>query len=359
MICIAWNPTPTKVKFSDCKDYSPVPIIWSLYYLFLYSGGFTLPVPGGCFWMGKVLVIRGGALGDFILTLPAIRLLRDGLPKAEVEVLGYRPMIDLALEAGAADRVRSIDYAPMAKFFIPGAELDEEMVAYFREFAVVFSFLSDPDGIFRDNLERAGVETFFQGTWKVSEDASLGRAAEQLARICERLALWLEDPAPVLRTPRPPDERRHLAVHPGSGSLRKNWPFRAWKEAGPQLAALLPPGEELLLISGEAEEEWIAELIAAWKDVPVRHLRHPPLGELADTLAGCRAFLGHDTGVGHLAAACGIPCLALFGPTDPAVWAPANPEASVLRAPEGDLDRLRVETVVTEMQARAQAWRDA
>ena len=49
--------------------------------------------------MGKALVIRGGAIGDFILTLPAISLLRSGLQDTRIDILGYRPIVDLAAEA--------------------------------------------------------------------------------------------------------------------------------------------------------------------------------------------------------------------------------------------------------------------
>lgn len=301
--------------------------------------------------MGQVLVIRGGALGDFLLTLPAVRMLKQGLPKAEVEVLGYRPIIDLAVKAGAADRVRSIEHAPLARFFVPGAELDKDWCTYFQSFDVIFTFLHDPEGIFRANLDRTGAQTIFQGAWKISDDPAEGHATEQLARVCQRLALWLEDPAPVLRPPRPAHERRGLAIHPGSGSPRKNWPRERWAAAGPLLARLLPPGEDLVVVSGEAEDEWIDEWLQGWRGLAVRHLRHTPLADLADILAGCRAFVGHDTGVSHLAAACGIPSLVLFGPTDPRVWAPRNPNCSALQAPGGRLEALRAADVVPRVAA--------
>ena len=66
-------------------------------------------------------------------------------------------------------------------------------------------------------------------------------------------------------------------------------------------------------------------------------LRDLPLVELAAALAGCRALLGHDSGISHLAAALGLPTLALFGPTDPAQWAPRGPAATWLRAAGGCL----------------------
>ena len=299
--------------------------------------------------MGKVLVIRGGALGDFLLTLPAIRLLKEELPSATVEVLGYEPMVELARLAGVADATRSLGHAGLAGFFAPGAALDPGWSAYFAGFDVIFSFVPDADGHFRENVLRTGVKTWFQGKWKVDESPGAGHAAAQLAEVCQNLALWLEDPAPVVRPPLPEAERTGLAIHPGSGAPRKSWIFARWAEAGPELARLLRPGEFLEVISGEAEEEWIGELLGQWRGLPLRHHRFLPLGKLADLLAGCRAYLGHDTGVSHLAAACGIPCLLLFGPTNPGIWAPRNPGVRVLRAPRGHLDQLAVAPVIEAM----------
>ena len=67
--------------------------------------------------MNRILVIRGGAIGDFLLTLPALKLLRDEFPSAHLEILGYKHIIALVENRGYADSVRSIDYAPLASFF--------------------------------------------------------------------------------------------------------------------------------------------------------------------------------------------------------------------------------------------------
>ena len=141
--------------------------------------------------MGKILVIRGGAIGDFILTVPAIRLLTEGLPDAELEVMGYKSIISLAEASGYAKRTRSIEYGALASFFAKGADLNEELCAYFAEFSVVVSYLYDPDGILRENLERAGVQTLIECSHRVANDGP--PAAEQLAKPLESLALFLED----------------------------------------------------------------------------------------------------------------------------------------------------------------------
>jgi heptosyltransferase-2 len=56
-------------------------------------------------------------------------------------------------------------------------------------------------------------------------------------------------------------------------------------------------------------------------------------------------FIGHDSGISHLAAAAGASCILLFGPTDPNVWAPKNENVRVLKPPSGRLEDLQIEAV--------------
>jgi heptosyltransferase-2 len=70
-----------------------------------------------------------------------------------------------------------------------------------------------------------------------------------------------------------------------------------------------------------------------------------PLPELAAILQRVRLFLGHDSGISHIAAAAGAPSLLLFGPTDPDVWGPLSGQVRIVRAPGGVLAQLPLETV--------------
>ena len=119
----------------------------------------------------RILVIRGGAIGDFVLTLPAIKLLRENFPTAHLEILGYRHIIALAENRFYADATRSIEYAALARFFIPGAELDPELVEYFASFQQVVSYLFDPDQFFEDNVRRCGVKNFLPASPKLTDAA--------------------------------------------------------------------------------------------------------------------------------------------------------------------------------------------
>jgi heptosyltransferase-3 len=301
----------------------------------------------------RILVIRGGAIGDFILTLPAIKLLREAFPEAHLEILGYRHIIALAEGRFYADAVRSIEYSAMSGFFVPRSELPADLVEYFGSFQQVVSYLFDPDGFFEANIRRAGVKNFLQAFARIDDSE---HASRQLARPLQSLALFLDDHAATVH-PRAEDEQFAadflagsdspvIALHPGSGSPKKNWPIAHWRELGSRLIESRSPAR-LLLVGGEADTARIEELAAALPGALIA--RDLPLPQLAALLARCRFFVGHDSGISHLAAAAGTSCVLLFGPTDPAVWAPAHPHVTVIEAPLGRLLKLEVSAVLERL----------
>src|SRR5215207_6690973 len=138
----------------------------------------------------RILVIRGGAIGDFILTLPAIKLLRENFPSAHLEILGYQHIVALADGRYYADGTRSIEYGAMAGFFVPNGTLVPDIVEYFSGFQQIVSYLFDPDQIFEKNLRRAGARNIISAYAKLDDSEHVSR---QLARPLQQLALYLED----------------------------------------------------------------------------------------------------------------------------------------------------------------------
>jgi hypothetical protein len=132
-----------------------------------------------------------------------------------------------------------------------------------------------------------------------------------------------------------------LAVHPGSGSPAKNWPADRFD----RLAEALSPDRPWLLVLGPAEEG------AALAGRAAIRVRSPHPRVLGAALRRAGLFVGNDSGASHLAAAWGAPTLALFGPTDPAVWSPVGPRVRVVRSPSGAMTDLQVEEVLTEARA--------
>ncbi len=308
----------------------------------------------------RILAIRGGAIGDFILTLPAIRMLRQTLPHCHLEILGYRHIAELALHGGPepgttyADAVRNIEYGPLAAFFARGGQLAPDLCAYFAGFQQVVSWLFDPDGIFAANLERAGVRNFLGVHEKINDHQ---HASAQLARGLERMAIFLDESPTRLFSDettqcaatawladhaRENDPRPLVSLHPGSGSPRKNWPVGNWQRLGDRIAS---SGARLLLIGGEADHAALDTLAHALAVHAPLIARNVPLPTLAALLARCAGHFGHDTGISHIAAATGTPSTLLFGPTDPSVWAPLGEHVRILRAPAADLTNLAPDAI--------------
>lgn len=297
--------------------------------------------------MNRILVIRGGAVGDFILTLPALKALRSAYPRAHLEILGYKHIAALIENRFYADSVRSIEYGSLSGFFARNSELASDLKDYFRKFDLIISYLYDPDKIFAANLRRSGVGQLIEGPAKIDDSQ---HATRQLVRPLNELGISAPDltarifpsasdrqfateflaglPLPV------------IAIHPGSGSERKNWPLENWLEFGNNLLAR----NSLTVISGEADRTQAARLREEWKNRPVRFAENLPLPHLGAIL-GQTIFVGQDSGISHLAAAAGATCVLLFGPTDPEIWAPLNQNVSVIRAPGGRMEDLDIATV--------------
>ncbi len=332
----------------------------------------------------KILVIRGGAIGDFLLTLPAIALLREAFPAARLEILGYQHIIALAASGGYADATRSIEYAALANFFNPKiAELDPELSEYFGSFQQVVSFLYDPDSFFSGNLRRCGVKNLIEASPKIDPEGD--HATRQLARPLEAMALYLEEAGTLLRPgdaetrfadeflraqggnaiePVSPSAARPLiAIHPGSGGERKNWPLERWLALARWLRSLTLPGgrPRLLVVGGEADAKALSAFQSEWptgnpgtrpERGEVLFAENLPLPCVGALLACCRLFIGHDSGISHLAAAVGAPGVLLFGPTDPDIWAPLHTGIQIVRANDETMPGIALADVQATVRER-------
>ena len=297
----------------------------------------------------RFLILRGGAIGDFIVTLPVLQALRAQWPGAQIEIWGYPHIANLAVAGGLAQSVVSLDRAEMVRFFVPEPQFTDAQVESIRSFDLVFNYLHDPVGQVRSNLLLAGAKQVLSGSPLIKR----GHAVPFLLEPLQALAIYETDMAPELDLSgelRAAGRQRlrllgvrgkpHV-VHPGSGSPAKRWPagrfvelIRRWREQGREVVAVI----------GEADVEEAKVLARELPDLPV--LAGLTLTDLAGTLVECAGFLGNDSGITHLAAAVGLPVVALFGPSDADTWAPrGRGGVKVVRAPEGELERLSLAEV--------------
>lgn len=285
--------------------------------------------------MQRVLVIRGGAIGDMIVTLPALGALRRALPHATLELLGYPRRAVLAQHPHYVNHIRDMERWDLHRLFQQRPLLSEAMAAFLRSFECILSYLPAPDATFITNLQR-----YCQGpvlSWPPHPSPGqhitdhllqpVQRLVSQPCNPCPRVYLQQTAHAAAARfwhAAALPDTGV-IAFHPGSGGVYKLWPMAGWAQV---MAWAAQQGIQGLIISGPAEQERHANPAARFPSWP--RAVNLPLPHLAALLARCQVVVGHDSGITHLAAAVGTTTLALFGPTDPLVWGPRSPRACVL-----------------------------
>ncbi|NLG34107.1 MAG: glycosyltransferase family 9 protein [Lentisphaerae bacterium] len=301
----------------------------------------------------RFLLLRGGAIGDFIATLPVLQALRSQWPLARIEIWGYPHIAQLAVAGGLAESVVSLDRAEMARFFVPLPQFTDAQVAAVRSFDLIFNYLHDPVGQVRSNLLLAGAKQVLSGSPIIKR----GHAVPFLLEPLQALAIYETDLVPSLDVSGEAraEARRRLhamgvkgrpvAVHPGSGSPSKNWPAGRFVEV---IRRLRQSGRDVVAVLGEADRDVAARLAREFPGLPA--LDNLPLTDLAAVLTECESYLGNDSGITHLAAAVGLPVVALFGPSDPDTWGPrGRSDICILRAPDGQLEALDIDTVWSAM----------
>ena len=290
--------------------------------------------------MSRILVLRPGALGDVILTLPAIQALWRRWPDAEVHLMGSTPWIDLLPGRTAVASVSSFDQQDLATLFETEAAPSEGLQRYLGGFERIVSYAAGPGYAFARNLERAarGPVLHVDAAAVLSEPRHAGSSLQT------PLEAWGVEPWAGLPGIRPTaadasaaelwlegvgiGRRPFVAVHPGSGSAAKNWPAERFAQACLMVVDCLRA--DLVILGGPADDVEVASLRHALAGAPAVELVVGTLPLVAAVLARCALYLGNDSGVTHLAAAVGAPVVAVFGPTDPAVWGPRGERVRVV-----------------------------
>jgi ADP-heptose:LPS heptosyltransferase len=284
-----------------------------------------------------VLVYRPGAIGDFILALPALAALRAHFPDRPLTVIGPPAALPLATSTGLADHTLAADDARLTPLFAPHGAVPAELRA---SHAVVWA---GPAGEpLAANLRAAGARVVHAPARPPAGAPT--HVADHLLATLQPLGVAARPPALPRVTPSPAARAagaaflataaggepapRWVALHIGSGSPRKNWPADRFAAAAHALAAA---GFRPLLVAGPAEADRLDALAAALAPLAPPVARDWPLDALAGLLVHCAGYLGADSGITHLAAAVGLPVVAVFGPTDPAHWAPRGPHVTLVQ----------------------------
>jgi len=279
-----------------------------------------------------LLIIHQGAIGDFILSLPAIGSFRHNYPDASIEIWGHPHILKLVEKRFFADAIGSINRKEMAQCYNENAILDAKLVEQFRQFDLIVIFGQRQETLLR-NLKKNEIKelycmnTFPQGKksthiidYQLSQLSRLGfKVSEEIPRLFPSESD--DKRASDLFTQNKVSEKSlRVAMHVGSGSRKKSWLPGSYAQLSEKL--IKDDHAKIIVPVGPADEEMVREYFSLIRLDTVTPLTNLSLNKLAAVLRKCDLYVGNDSGITHLAAAVGIPVVALFGPTDPRVWGP-------------------------------------
>lgn len=275
--------------------------------------------------MREITVIRAGALGDVVLSLPALSTLRMAYPGARIRVVGYPE--HWAIAGALADEVVSIDAPEFAPLFtdVPMARPSRYLAG--SDLVVAWT-RQDPTPV----LQRWGVRRVLHASPYPPPGL---HAASWLLRTLDPVLLdgshvrspldlssWLLHlDAHELAAGRAALQRlglqRPVVLHPGAGAEWKRWPADRYAALEDELRRR---GFDVALVEGPADAAVVGEVLRSTGSMTV--LPQTGARALAALLSGASLYVGNDSGVTHVAASAGTPTIALFGPTDPTLWHP-------------------------------------
>ena len=297
----------------------------------------------------RVLVLRSGAIGDFVVTLPVLQWLRLVEPRGVIDLACHPRVAPLA--HGLVSQWRDIDGTVLLPLYRDEPVADPVIEGFLGNHDLVLSFLGSktvPAERLRELVGERAVcvdpvprhdglhvtASFFEQMRSAGLPAPDAGEAAHILPVIETDEREQRSAAVLLDELGLGSDRTLFAVHAGSGSPRKNAPADVLAEVCAWLVKPVEPLEDrhpaLVLIKGEADEEPVAGLLARLNAKPPV-VETPDLGVLAALLRRCALFVGHDSGVSHIAAAVGTPTVAVFVSSDPHVWAPRGPRVALAK----------------------------
>jgi ADP-heptose:LPS heptosyltransferase len=294
------------------------------------------------------LIFHAGALGDFVLTWPLVMALGRLHPQSRIIVVTHASkgaLAELALHVESHDVEQG-----WHGLFTSDAELPERPSRMLESAHAVYTFMTGDDAL-RKRAPEAQVVVL-----QPTPPSDYAKHASQ--HLIEQLA-----PLPAMKSAVEQmlrsinlrgigTGRSHdgdVIVHPGSGSREKCWPTERFVKVIEKLKR--KKKKEVRVLIGEVEHErFTGSQIASLEKAAGAPVRRPATYvELFNELRTASLFIGNDSGPSHLAGVMGLPTVALFGPTDPAVWKPMGPRVRVLHRPT--LEAIAVDDVMGEVKA--------
>jgi ADP-heptose:LPS heptosyltransferase len=285
--------------------------------------------------MKKTFIHHDGALGDLLLSIPAILHLRG--QGVFVHLASRADVVAMLKETGIIDEGSAVGGPLYLSLY--GGSPNRELIDFLSRFESSLVFTAKAE-----SAAATGIASMIPDTRVILTIPPVGSAVHvsdfRLGQMGVKQAVTpaipvsskrMEDAREFLRKSGYDFHRPLIAVHTGSGGKRKCWPLGNYFTLFSQLLTVGKP--YLLLLSGPAEGESIVECLKEFirnHPTDAMHLENPDLPSLAALLAVSNLYIGNDSGVSHLAGSLGVRSIVLFGPTDPVMWRPLGGKVTAL-----------------------------
>ncbi len=286
-----------------------------------------------------IVMIHPGGLGDVLLAVPAMVRLRTRFPNHRLMLCAEDQVARLLLACRIIDAWTSVQGQVSGDLFAGPDSVTGQAQTWLEDCDLAIGWTQDLDGKLTETLKAVGVREVIVR----SPFSTAIRATHQRDRFLEAInEAPLDDGGDVLLTvtePLPQLGRTCLeaaglsigqflvVIHPGSGSAHK---CVAPETLIPIVTAVQISGATPVVLEGPADREPVERLLQSCVSPPIV-LKGLDLLTLAGVLAQARLFIGQDSGVTHMAGLMGVRTVALFGPTDPARWAPRGVHVTVVQ----------------------------
>ena len=299
--------------------------------------------------IGKILIIRTDGIGDLLNSTPAIALLRQNYPSAEITVLA-RPL-NASILIGNPDVDRVIVFDKKGEHRQVSAQIQFYRTLRREKFHLVvamqtatlphlIAFLSGASfrlGRYQKRFKSTLTHTW-RGKYRKGETHEVDRNLALVKLVCNgegtrKLVLNLlpdeiSDAETYLTSSGVKNDDFLIGIHPGGSSYDKQWPEKQYAELADRLVQQY--SAKILLLHGPVEEDLAHNIQRAMQSKAIIYAPKT-IRELAALLSQSNMFVCNDSGPMHLAAALDIPTVAIFGPTDHVAWRPMSVNASVVR----------------------------
>jgi heptosyltransferase-3 len=285
--------------------------------------------------MNGILVIRPGAIGDALLAFPVLKALRKHYAGMPITLVSNAQVLPLALAFGVAEQAFDFQDIRWSELFSTTGISDSSLLTLLKQTDLAICWMRDTNGIVERNLNMSGVTHVMIAPGRPFEGEHIhivNYLANTVGLSIAMSQFIAPSSWPTPNTVSDATTDRSVAIHPGSGAAQKCWPASRFAAV---IERLWQQNRSVLLIAGPADSERVHDVFQQFSSPPapdmLKLLTNAPLLEVARQLQPCRCYLGNDSGITHLAAMLGVPTIAIFGPTDPAVWRPVGPYVKVLQ----------------------------